>query len=183
MGEGESRQIPKEFFCPITKEIMTDPVVAADGFTYERSAILEWLEGGNTRSPMTNEELEHALLMPNVTLRNMIRESSSRLPEPTERHESEEGSAEDPVIAEQTDGDMALALRLQQEEMEAVFVAQEEAIYDEGQRDAAQPVLGWKTLAGGSTGSSVFEMFKRQQTEERRDPDSAGQHRGMFQRG
>lgn len=27
---------PKEFICPITQEVMTDPVVASDGFSYER---------------------------------------------------------------------------------------------------------------------------------------------------
>jgi len=33
---------PPEFYCPITHEVMVDPVVAQDGHTYERQAIEEW---------------------------------------------------------------------------------------------------------------------------------------------
>jgi SUMO ligase MMS21 Smc5/6 complex component len=33
-----------EITCPITLRIMEDPVMAADGHTYERSAIQEWIE-------------------------------------------------------------------------------------------------------------------------------------------
>ena len=42
----------EEYFCPITCEIMEDPVVAADGHTYERTAIAEWLEHHDL-SPLT----------------------------------------------------------------------------------------------------------------------------------
>jgi hypothetical protein len=35
---------------------MRDPVVAADGFTYERSVIERWLRSNDT-SPITNETL------------------------------------------------------------------------------------------------------------------------------
>ena len=45
------------FTCPLTKEIFHDPVVLSDGFTYERSAIQQWFDLGNRRSPMTNIEL------------------------------------------------------------------------------------------------------------------------------
>ena len=43
-----------ELVCPITLEIMSDPVVAADGRTYERSAIEDWLSTGKQTSPLTN---------------------------------------------------------------------------------------------------------------------------------
>lgn len=44
-----------------------DPVIASDGFTYERSAIEGWLARKNT-SPMTNEPLAHLTLVPNVSV-------------------------------------------------------------------------------------------------------------------
>ena len=44
---------------------MTDPVVAADGHTYERAAIEAWLKSHQT-SPMTREPLAHKNLVPNV---------------------------------------------------------------------------------------------------------------------
>ena len=48
----------KCLICPITQEIFTDPVVAADGHTYERSAILRWFQLGRSRSPVTNALLK-----------------------------------------------------------------------------------------------------------------------------
>lgn len=45
------------FECPITLEFMTDPVVASDGYTYERSNIVELIENGG-KSPMTREKLK-----------------------------------------------------------------------------------------------------------------------------
>ncbi|KAG8644466.1 hypothetical protein MANES_11G131100v8 [Manihot esculenta] len=50
----EERPVPSFFLCPILREIMHDPQVAADGFTYEGEAIRGWLENGRETSPMTN---------------------------------------------------------------------------------------------------------------------------------
>lgn len=61
-----------EFLCPITMEIMHDPVIAADGYTYDRSAILAWFEKGKDRSPMTNAVLPHKSVTPNRTLKMLI---------------------------------------------------------------------------------------------------------------
>ena len=40
---------PKNFICPITQAVMVDPVVTADGHTYEREAIEQWFETAHTR--------------------------------------------------------------------------------------------------------------------------------------
>ena len=64
---------PTDFICPITTEIMSDPVMAADGHAYERTAIERWLATKST-SPMTGEELGNTGLFPNHILRRMIRE-------------------------------------------------------------------------------------------------------------
>lgn len=64
---------PNEFCCPITHEIMADPVIASDGHTYEREAITKWIYDGNsTTSPMTNEVLTNQTLTPNLNLRSLI---------------------------------------------------------------------------------------------------------------
>lgn len=73
-GSEEQSQIPAYFICPIFQEIMQDPVVAADGFTYESEALKGWLEGGHDTSPMTNLKLPHCDLLPNHTLRSAIQE-------------------------------------------------------------------------------------------------------------
>ena len=64
--------MPDDFICPITAEIMTDPVSTSDGFTYERAAITEWLRTKDT-SPKTGATLESKALIPNHSLRSVIR--------------------------------------------------------------------------------------------------------------
>lgn len=68
---------PNMFICPILKDVMENPCVAADGYTYDRKAIEEWLEQNDT-SPMTNLPLPHKNLLPNYTLLSAITEWNSR---------------------------------------------------------------------------------------------------------
>jgi U-box domain len=63
---------PPSFVCPLTQEVMLDPVLAADGFVYERSAIEQWLSMGRQQSPMTNEPLAHPYLTAQSQLRHAI---------------------------------------------------------------------------------------------------------------
>ncbi|CAF1252150.1 unnamed protein product [Rotaria sordida] len=57
--------------CPLTLTVFIDPVIAADGFTYERSAITTWLKN-NDRSPMTNQKLPNKDLNPNTVIKQII---------------------------------------------------------------------------------------------------------------
>ena len=66
--------------CPITQEVMEDPVVCADGHSYERSAIEKWLQTSNT-SPLTGAVLESTLLIPCVIVRSQIQDLLERYPE------------------------------------------------------------------------------------------------------
>lgn len=70
--------VPSFFLCPIVKEAMEDPHIAADGFTYEYGAIKQWLQDHNT-SPMTNLKLSHKHLTPNHSLRSAIFEWRQRV--------------------------------------------------------------------------------------------------------
>ncbi|KAK7240500.1 ubiquitin-protein transferase [Aureococcus anophagefferens] len=72
--EARLNSVPETFMCPITCEPMLDPVVLADGHSYERAAIARWLETHDT-SPQTNLSLAHKHLTPNITLRNAIRDA------------------------------------------------------------------------------------------------------------
>ncbi|KAF5950186.1 hypothetical protein HYC85_012179 [Camellia sinensis] len=60
------------WFC--FQEIMHNPQVAADGFTYEGDALRGWLENGRETSPMTNLRLDHLHLTPNHALRLAIQD-------------------------------------------------------------------------------------------------------------
>jgi serine/threonine protein kinase len=71
--EDRQRAVPDGFICPITQDIMKDPVMlVGDGHSYERKAILEWLQRTN-RSPLTNEVLPAV----NVTSTNTNAPSTS----------------------------------------------------------------------------------------------------------
>ena len=59
-----------QFCCPITCEPFVDPVIAADGQTYERKAIETWLARNDT-SPLTNQPMSHKILVPNVFARQI----------------------------------------------------------------------------------------------------------------
>lgn len=70
----DNSRTPSHFICPIFLEIMQDPHVAADGFTYEAEALRGWLENGHDTSPMTNIRLAHNELIPNRALKSAIQE-------------------------------------------------------------------------------------------------------------
>ncbi|CAI5475064.1 unnamed protein product [Closterium sp. Yama58-4] len=80
-GEKGRTDVDNQLLCPISQKRMTDPVVAADGFTYERYMIEQWLERNNT-SPITGQPFPHRLLTPNNTLR-MLLASHAQLSLPT----------------------------------------------------------------------------------------------------
>ena len=64
---------PDDFVCPITQELMIDPVIATDGHTYERHAIERWL-AKNSTSPKSGLELDSCAVVPNHMARCQIRE-------------------------------------------------------------------------------------------------------------
>ncbi|KAH6832128.1 ARM repeat superfamily protein [Perilla frutescens var. hirtella] len=68
----DSPAIPVDFLCPISLELMRDPVIVATGQTYERSYIQRWIDCGNTTCPKTQQKLRHLTLTPNYVLRSLI---------------------------------------------------------------------------------------------------------------
>ncbi|XP_068639010.1 U-box domain-containing protein 19-like [Aristolochia californica] len=63
---------PADFRCPISLEMMTDPVTVATGQTYDRVSIEKWLRAGNFICPKTGEKLMNTELVPNSALRKLI---------------------------------------------------------------------------------------------------------------
>jgi len=70
-GPVSAPEPPDEFVCPISQELMEDPVLASDGHAYERRAIERWFAKRLTR-PKRGEPLETAALFPNHPLRRLI---------------------------------------------------------------------------------------------------------------
>ncbi|KAL4378675.1 hypothetical protein GQ457_02G004700 [Hibiscus cannabinus] len=68
----ETVSCPEEFKCPLSKELMRDPVILASGQTYDRPFIQKWLNAGNRTCPRTQQVLSHTVLTPNHLIREMI---------------------------------------------------------------------------------------------------------------
>jgi hypothetical protein len=74
--QAREKAIPDGFICPITQDVMKDPVILIfDGHSYERKAIEDWLKRSN-RSPLTNEALPEGyggiVLVENYALKSAI---------------------------------------------------------------------------------------------------------------
>ncbi|XP_024013531.1 U-box domain-containing protein 32 isoform X2 [Eutrema salsugineum] len=74
LNQKAPRKPPSHYLCPIFQEVMKDPLIAADGFTYEAEAIREWLANGHDTSPMTNLKMEDCNLIPNHALHLAIQD-------------------------------------------------------------------------------------------------------------
>lgn len=66
--------IPSSFTCPLTMEVMVDPVLDTEGNSYERSAICQWLKQSRT-SPLSRQPLTERMLIPNVALKSVIHDT------------------------------------------------------------------------------------------------------------
>ena len=62
---------PHEFTCPISQELMRDPVVTSNGQCYERAEIAKWLKNHHT-DPISTARLKNKQLTPNVPLMQLI---------------------------------------------------------------------------------------------------------------
>jgi len=66
-------EAPSSFQCPLTMEVMRDPVMTKYGHSYERDAILSWLVKNNGSCPMTRQPLKLGDIITNHQLRARIR--------------------------------------------------------------------------------------------------------------
>ena len=65
--------LEKQYYCPLTRNIMKEPMSDNEGNTYERQAILTYLEIHNNKSPITGNALFPMQLIPNTSLAEQIR--------------------------------------------------------------------------------------------------------------
>jgi U-box domain len=66
--------VPSKFICPLTLDIMKDPLISRHGQSYERRAIMEWIHQGNSTCPMTRQPLRLSGLITNHSLKAQIQQ-------------------------------------------------------------------------------------------------------------
>ena len=63
---------PREYLCPISLDLMDDPVILCTGHTFDRLNIETWFQNGNRTDPCTGAQLPRRSLTPNFALRDAI---------------------------------------------------------------------------------------------------------------
>ncbi|XP_018452000.1 U-box domain-containing protein 2 isoform X2 [Raphanus sativus] len=85
---GCSVPVPPDFRCPLSLELMTDPVIVTSGQTYERAFIEKWFDMGLMVCPKTRQALSQTSLTPNFIVKafiaNWCESNNVNLPDPLE---------------------------------------------------------------------------------------------------
>ncbi|GMI87695.1 hypothetical protein like AT1G24330 [Hibiscus trionum] len=69
---GQISLAPEELRCPISLQLMYEPVVIASGQTYERICIEKWFRDGHDTCPKTQQKLPHLSLTRNYCVKGLI---------------------------------------------------------------------------------------------------------------
>jgi hypothetical protein len=90
VADGSAAEIPSDFICPITLQLMVAPLMTRTGLSFERAAIFGWLEQGSGSCPLTRKPLTASDLIPNRRLKTQICEwrANNGIPEPTEEEKA-----------------------------------------------------------------------------------------------
>lgn len=150
-------QVPPEFLCPITTELMEDPVICADGRSYERSAITKWFETSQ-RSPMTGAVLENTVMLPNVNLKALIEDwSDAHIVEAAVREE-------ETALTEMPRGELAsfrarLEGAFQQEEGITLVVERVQSVYNNDLKARFQRKTNEIVSVRGEDGRQVVTRY------------------------
>ena len=109
--------IPPEFCCPITGDIMVDPVISPDGFSYEKDAITRWLSEPNNVDPLTRNPYIISQYSSNRALKESIERFKSNLSANVQlvnlsTHRSNENSFSESIVSSFTNDNVNLRLKL-----------------------------------------------------------------------
>ncbi|KAK1377342.1 RING-type E3 ubiquitin transferase [Heracleum sosnowskyi] len=69
---GQMAVPPEELRCPISLQLMYDPVIIASGQTYERICIEKWFSDGHNTCPKSRQQLSHLCLTPNYCVKGLV---------------------------------------------------------------------------------------------------------------
>lgn len=77
--------VPSEFICPLTADVMSYPLMTRSGLNFERTAIMEWLQNGTGKCPVNGTTMTLSDLIPNRSLEEKIAHwrFENMLPDPT----------------------------------------------------------------------------------------------------
>ena len=68
------KTVPDEFICPMTNDIMNDPVIISDGGVFERIEINKWFKENDT-NPLTLKPVNTKIIISNYNLKKLIKKN------------------------------------------------------------------------------------------------------------
>ena len=72
--EALQNNVPPLFMCPLSHQIMTNPVQCLDGQTYERTAIEQWFVDRGSVSPIKSQPLPNTQVFENIAIKTAIQQ-------------------------------------------------------------------------------------------------------------
>jgi hypothetical protein len=106
LRDDELNGFPVAAYCPITLQLMKDPWMDKDGFSYEKDAIFDWVEKYDGASPVTRDPLNKADIQPNHRLRDFIKRLHAKSLEAREKAQAE-AEAEIAALRAKAEAEMA----------------------------------------------------------------------------
>jgi len=76
-ANASDRPLSEAFYCVITSELMHEPTIDPDGYTFERNAIISWIRSKGT-SPVTRNAVSERDLRPNGAIRILLNVEAAR---------------------------------------------------------------------------------------------------------
>lgn len=110
---GEEIAVPFDFVCPITLQVMVQPLTTREGLRFERLAILSWLETGSCKCPLTRKVMSLGDLIPDRALEIRIQrwKAENGIPEEVEGEETIRTSGWYGFVRSQGDGKVSSTSR------------------------------------------------------------------------
>ena len=96
-SSSDFRPLPDSYYCPITQDLLRDPVIDVEGNTYSRKAIAKWITKTGT-SPLTRSTLQISELYPNRAMMLLLLDEENKdeqLMHPSVRRWAKENEEED----------------------------------------------------------------------------------------
>ncbi|KAJ4808496.1 U-box domain-containing protein 4 [Rhynchospora pubera] len=160
-SDSSSFAVPKDFCCPISLDLMRDPVVVSTGQTYDRASIIQWMDEGHSTCPNSGQLLSDSRLIPNRALRSLISLWCSVFGVPYESGEVTDGSAE--TIAAACSSKAAITANM---ETAQILVGQLADGFDEAKGLAAREL---RLLAKTGAVESLARLLKKGTPRGRKD--------------
>ncbi|KQK00835.1 E3 ubiquitin-protein ligase PUB23 [Brachypodium distachyon] len=125
--EMEMEEPPQLFLCPISMQLMEDPVTVSTGVTYDRRSIEQWLFAyGRTTCPATMQPLANLDLTPNHTLTRVISSWLRRSPSSSSSMSPSTSSLSSPAHGTPNEDETPLSRMLEEERMRSAVGELEE---------------------------------------------------------